>query len=172
MTDQGASPSALRHQLHESRAALFQSIRDLTEEQFRHTPTGETWPIAAHLAHLLRIERVFTERAQAALREHEPRIASTRALNDDDPALAQKLAVPQMIHGMQAARRELDALLQTCDDATFERALIHERLGRITVRDIAIKMAGHEREHTDSIAALARQAPVVRRTTIPLTRRA
>ena len=171
MTDQGVSPSALRSDLVETRAVLFKNIAHLSEEQFRHVPSGQTWPIAAHLAHLLRIERVFVERTRAALVEPEPNIPSTRALNDDDPAIAQHLAVPQIIHGMQAARRNLDVLLASCDDAALERALIHERLGRMTVRDIAVKMAGHEREHAESIAALAKQAPSVRRATIPLTRR-
>ena len=171
MTDQGPTPSALRSELQASRASLFGNIHDLGEEQFRHVPSGESWSIAAHLAHLLRVERVFIERARAALVEHEPNIASTRALNDDDPALAQHLAVPQIIHGMQAARRDLDALLASCAEPALERAMIHERLGRMTVRDIAVKMADHEFEHAEAIATLAKQAPSVRRATIPLTRR-
>jgi len=166
-----ATVSQLRSDLQGSRAHLFDLIRALSEEQFRHVPAGETWCVAAHLAHLLRTERIFTERAQRALAEDEPRIASTGAGNDDDPALAQRLAVPQMIHGMQAARRDLDDLLARCDDAALERALLHERLGRMTVAALAEKMASHEREHAAEAGAIIRQLPATGRVIIPLSRR-
>ena len=157
-------------QLRESRARLFASIRGLSEEQFRFMPDGESWNIAAHLAHLLRIERVFAERGARALVEEEPFCASTAVLNDDDPALAQRLAIPQMIHGLQASRREIEALL-SAGDAGLKRTIMHERIGRMTVEDIVKKMAGHEDEHATTVAALARQAASARRVTIPLARR-
>jgi uncharacterized damage-inducible protein DinB len=161
----------LRSDLQGSRERLFASIRGLSEEQFRHVPAGETYSIATHLAHLLRIERVFTERARAALADDDPFVASTSVKNDDDPALAQHLAVPQMIHGMLNVRRELDALLASCDDAALERHIVHERIGRMTVAEIAVKMASHEAEHAADVARLVRQAPASGRVIIPLTRR-
>jgi uncharacterized damage-inducible protein DinB len=160
----------LKSELRARREALFASIRGLSEEQFRFAPAGEQWNVAAHLAHLLRIERVFGERGAAALREDEPFCPSTAVMNDDDPALAQHLAVPQIIHGMQAARRDLEVLLDT-GNASLTRAIVHERIGRMTVEEIVKKMAGHEREHTESIAVVARQALNARPVTIPLTRR-
>jgi uncharacterized damage-inducible protein DinB len=155
------TPSALQSELRDSRANLFTSIHGLTEEQFRFAPAADAWSIATHLAHLLRIERLFQERASRALAEDEPHMASTRVANDDDPSLAQHLAVPQIIHGMQAARRELDALLERCDDAALERAIVHERIGRMTIEQIAMKMVQHEREHTTEIEVVARLAPDV-----------
>ncbi len=154
-----------------SRERLFASIRGLSEEQFRCVPSSERWSIATHLAHLLRVERAFTERARAALREHEPFVPSTGVKNDDDPALAQRLAVPQIIHGMLNARRELDALLAGCDEAGLERAIVHERTGRMTIAEIAVKIVAHEDEHAAEIAKLVRQVPSSGRVIIPLTRR-
>jgi uncharacterized damage-inducible protein DinB len=161
----------LRSGLQGSRERLFASIHGLSEEQFRHVPAGETYAIATHLGHLLRIERVFTERARAALSEHEPSVQSTAVKNDDDPGLAQHLAVPQIIHGMLNVRRELDALLAECDDAALDRAIVHERIGRMSIAEIAVKMTGHEDEHAAEIARLVRQAPSSGRVIIPLTRR-
>jgi uncharacterized damage-inducible protein DinB len=163
--------STLRSDLQGSRERLFALIRAVGEEQFRHVPPGESWSIAAHLAHLLRIERTFVERARRALTEDEPEIPSTRVHNDDDLALAQRLAVPQIIHGMQAARRDLDALLGGCDGAALARAVRHQRLGRMTVADIAAKMASHEDEHAADVARLIRQTPAAGRVIIPLSRR-
>lgn len=161
----------LRSALQGSRDRLFLYLRGQGEEQFRYVPAGEQWCIAAHLAHLLRVERVFVERARAALMQDEPTMPSTRVVNDDDPGLAQHLAVPQIIHGMQAARRELDDLLRNCDQRQIERAIQHERLGRMTVEAIAAKMTQHEDEHAAEIARLVRQAPAGGRVIIPLTRR-
>lgn len=157
-------------QLRESRARLFASIRGLSEEQFRFAPDGASWNIATHLAHLLRIERVFAERGARAQSEDEPFCTSTAALNDDDPGLAQRLAIPQMIHGLQASRREIEALLDA-GDAGLMRTIMHERIGRMTVEDIVKKMADHDDEHAKSVAVLARQAASARRVTIPLARR-
>jgi uncharacterized damage-inducible protein DinB len=161
----------LKSGLQGSRERLFVSIHGLSEEQFRYVPTGETYAIATHLAHLLRIERVFTDRARAALSEDDPFVASTSVKNDDDPGLAQHLAVPQIIHGMLNTRRDLDALLAQCDEPALDRAIVHERIGRMTIADIAVKMTAHEEEHAAEIAKLVRQVPATGRVIIPLTRR-
>lgn len=163
--------TALQSDLRASRERLFETIRGLSEEQFRFVPAGETWCIAAHLAHLLRIERLFVERAARALQEDHPRMKSTRIANHDDPALAQHLAVPQIIHGMQAARRDLTAILDLCDDTALQRAIVHERIGRMTIEQIARKMSDHEGEHAESISGLARQARDARRVVIPISER-
>jgi uncharacterized damage-inducible protein DinB len=160
----------LRAGLRENRERLFSAISGLTEEQFRHTADSASWNIAAHLSHLLRIERVFAERGALALREDEPFCASTAVANDDDPALAQHLAVPQIIHGLQASRRDIESLLDA-GDAALTRSILHERIGRMSVGQIVTKMADHEREHTVEIASLARQAQNARRVTIPITPR-
>jgi uncharacterized damage-inducible protein DinB len=165
-----ATPEELRTELREARERLFAAIIGLTEEQFRFTAEGVPWNIASHLAHLLRIERVFAERGARALREEEPFCPSTAVVNDDDPALAQRLAVPQMIHGLQASRRDIEALLDAGDEG-LRRTIMHERIGRMTVEAIVKKMADHEREHTVEIASLARQARSARRVTIPITPR-
>ena len=166
------SVSQLRSDLQESRQRLFVLIRGLSEEQFRFIPEGEQWSIAAHLTHLLRIERLFADRAQRALNEDEPYMASTRVHNDDEPGLALKLAVPQVIHGMQAARRDLERVLDAAaasgDDAALERTIVHERIGRMTVKDIVEKMSQHEQEHATEVASLARQAQTASHVIIPL----
>lgn len=161
----------LRSSLHESRARLFASIRGLDEEEFRFAREPGAWNIATHLAHLFRIERIFAERARAALIEDGVACPSTRVANDDDPALARQLAVPQIIHGMQAARRELEAVLDGGEDA-LARSIMHETRGRMTIAEVAQKMADHEREHGADVGALARQAAAARRVTIPITPRA
>jgi len=160
----------LRADLQANRERLFSAMTGLTEEQFRFAPEPSAWTIAVHLAHLLRCERMLVERCRAALDQEEPRIASTGVTNDDDPALAQRLAVPQVIHGLQASRRDAEHILDS-GEAAFARAIIHERLGRTTIGAMLTKMAAHEAEHASEVESLARQARATARVIIPLTRR-
>ena len=164
--------TTLREALRSSRARLFAPIEGLSEEQFRRNGDGGAeWSIATHLAHLLRCERMLVERSQRALREDDPAVRSTGITNDDDPALAQRLAVPQIIHGMQASRRDVQLFLDDIDDAGLTRAILHERLGRVTVGEMIEKMAVHEQEHAEAVTQLARQARSAQRVTIPLSPR-
>lgn len=161
----------LRSDLQSSRARLFAPLRGLNEEQFRQVPAGSDWSIATHLAHLLRLERLSCERALRALREDAPQVASTGTTNDDEAASAQHLAVPQIIHGLQATRRALDELLAGCDERMLARAVVHERRGRLSVWEIATKMIAHEEEHAEAVERLAAEAPATRRVIIPLRER-
>ena len=158
----------LRSDLQASRERIFAPLRDLTEEQFRHVAAPGAWSIATHLAHLLRSERLAVERLTRALREEEPAVASSGITNDDDDALSRRLAVPQIIHGMQAERRALERILDGAGGATLDRAIVHERDGRVTVRALIAKVARHEDEHADDVARLASSAPPTRRMIIPL----
>ena len=162
----------LRSDLQASRDRIFAPLRELNEEQFRHAAQPGGWSIATHLAHLLRCERLMVERVTRALQEEEPQVAPSGASNDDDVALAQHLAVPQIIHGMQAERRAIERLLDDADDATLERAIAHERDGRVTARAMIEKVARHECEHAEEVARLAAEAPPTRRMIIPLQERA
>ena len=160
--------AALTPELDASRDRVFASIRGLTEEQFRHVPAGETWCLATHLAHLLRVERAFL--AALAGAGDVPYMPKARAENDDDPALTQHLAVPQIVHGMLAARRDLVAALSRRDEA--RPAIRHELFGEMTPEQIAAKAADHEREHAADVERLAAAAPSVRggrEAIIPLT---
>jgi uncharacterized damage-inducible protein DinB len=166
-----APVSDLAASLQQSRDRLFAEIRGLTEEHFRFIPAEGDWNIATILAHLLRVERVYAERMGKALHEHEPSVPSTRVLNDDDPALAQRLAVPQIVHGMLNTRRELQLLLEASSDEGLQRTAMHETLGRMTIGQMADKMATHEIEHVEEIAALVKKAPRSARVIIPLAAR-
>lgn len=161
----------LRESLHESRTRLLASIQELSEEQFRHVTEDDAWDIATHLAHLLRCERMLAERSALALREDEPLVASTGVTNDDDPVVAQRLAVPQVIHGLQASRRDVDSLFDRMEERDLGRAIRHERLGRVTVAEMVAKMAAHEDEHGTAVDQLARLARSAQRVMIPLSPR-
>jgi len=152
--------------LSNSRQALFAPLAALSEEQFRHVPPDGGWPIAAHLAHFLRVERAVCQGIAEARSGADAYMASAGKDNDGDDTLAQHLAVPQIIHGLQASRRALEALLK--DEGVTHRELRHERMGRLSVGDLLRSHADHEREHAEQIVALVEQAHTARRLIIPL----
>lgn len=161
----------LRDDLQQSRQQLFASIQGLSEEQFRHVPRGERWCIATHLAHVLRCDRLWLERSKIALAQDTPSVQSSGITNDGDAGLAQKLAVPQIVHGLQAVLRDLDDVLRSCDDSTLQRTVRHERDGLFTIAQMIEKTAAHEREHAEAIGRMVRSLPATGRVIIPLARR-
>jgi hypothetical protein len=162
----------LHLELERSRAALLAPLAGLSEEQFRYAAQDGGWPIVAHLAHVLRIERLFVDRIRLAIEEDEPAVVSTGATNEDDPGLAQRHAVPQIIHGLQASRRDLMQILGACGEMDMRRAIRHERIGRVTVEQMAEKMRDHDAEHAETILAVAEAARTARRIVIPLAQKA
>jgi hypothetical protein len=161
--------AGLHAELEQSRELLLAPLRGLTEEQFRYRPADGPWPIAVHLAHFLRVERAVCAGISTAIAADGPPMASAGASNDGDEAAAQHLAVPQIIHGLQASRRELVAL--TAGETAVTRILVHERMGRLTVSGLLRAHSGHEREHAAAIERIAQQARTARRVIIPLAPR-
>jgi hypothetical protein len=128
--------AVIRQSLAESRARLLDAIRGVTEEQFKKRPVEGGRCIAEVLALQLVSERLRAERIRLAL-EHD---GAAVALSDPDAqeksARAGRVApVPQLIHGLLAARRELERLLDEAGalDGGLERAIVHPRDGRQTV---------------------------------------
>ena len=164
---------ALKDELRAGRERLLAAIAGVSEEQFKRRPTSppnphsasregeQGWSIAEVLAHLLALERAWSERIAQALAEDG---AEVRPIADEtlaEAARAGRVApVPQLIHGLLAARRELGGLIDRAAavEAGFERAVMHPRRGRLTVawmvRTYGIE---HEAEHTTQIEAIRKE---------------
>jgi uncharacterized damage-inducible protein DinB len=159
---------ALRQELAEARGRVFDAVRGLNEEQFRHVPPGEEWPIAAHLAHLLISDRWHV----AFVREALARRPTPPAEDDEtETQLAARMAIPQMVHGLLNARRELDRLVEEADDARLAAEVTAPGGGRVSLAALLGMLAGHDIEHAGEIARLARLAPASARVTLPSRQR-
>jgi uncharacterized damage-inducible protein DinB len=134
------------------------AISGLDEAGLRARPAAGSWTAAEVLTHLLTTERLFVERARAGLDadgyEIVPSSDAERTAHLD---LAKRMAVPQIVHGLLAARRDTERLLAAVTDASLERRLHHPRLGEITVGWLFGHIADHEVEHAGQIREL-RQA--------------
>ncbi len=157
------APDALKRELAAGRERLLRAIAGVSEEQFkRRPPDSETdqtpWCIGEVLAHLLQQERLRSERIALALREDgAPVVPSTQETHDEGARAGRMAPVPQLIHGLLAARRQTERLIDAAAalDGGFERAVLHPEHGRQTAGWLLeTKIVAHEAEHVAQIEAL------------------
>ena len=153
----------MRASLAEGRERLMRAIQGVSEEQFKRRPAapeGEppAWSVAEVLAHLLSQEPLRAERIAVALLQDGTRIRPSLPEVHEQAARAGRVAaVPQLIHGLLAARRQTEKLLGAieADERGLDRAVVHPENGRQTVRWLlAEKIIAHEREHVAQIETL------------------
>lgn len=160
-----------RAMLRDSRQTLFDTIRGLNEEQFRHIPAGEEWSIATHLAHILRLDRELAAATRAVLAGEAAVMPHIAGDNPRDVDVASRMAIPQIVHGLLNARRELDELLVSLGDDGLDREIRHEKMPPTSVQTLVGMLAEHDEAHNREIARLVKLAPLSARVTVPLRQR-
>ena len=153
------STAELIAQLEESRRSLMDAITGLDEEGFRARSASGGWTSAEVLAHLLATERTSLGRARRVLTEDNPTI---EWISDDDldqqARSAQRMPVPQIVHGLLAQRRDVVTLLETLSPQQLSRPYKQERRGQLTAGWLFRRIAEHEDEHAEQIRALRGQS--------------
>ena len=149
------STADLRQELEASRTILMDAIAGLDEESFRARPAPSEWTAAEVLAHLLHIEGVQAERVHAALTQVDF-IATviTEEQCHEQAKLAQRMPVPQILHGLLARRRDTLRLLEGLSQQQLARSFQHPERGELMVGDVFQRIAKHEEEHAAQIRAL------------------
>ena len=149
------SAGDLTARLAHSRAALTAAIEGMDEEAFRRRTASGDWNAAEVLAHLLAHERRFLELAQRALAEERPAVQSRgEGQQLEEAKAAQRMPVPQIVHGLLAQRRDTLRVLERLGAAELERPLQHSRLGEISPRWLFRRLAEHETEHAQQITSM------------------
>src|SRR5690606_38624295 len=113
------------------------------------------WCIAEVLAHQLGSERLQAERIRLALESNGIEVAPADPEEQEAQTRRGRIApVPQLIHGLLAARREVEKLLDRVEatEGGLERSVTHPRDGRQSVGwMLSERIAAHEREHVEQI---------------------
>ena len=145
--------------LETSRATLMDAVAGLDDEGFRGRSGTSGWTAAEILAHLLDMERVLMIWAHEAIGADDAVVAP---IGDDErfeqAALALRMAVPQLIHGLLARRRDTARFLARLSDLELARPLSHPDWGSLTVGMLFQRIAGHEEAHASQIKALRVEA--------------
>ncbi|HLF70690.1 MAG TPA: DinB family protein [Dehalococcoidia bacterium] len=151
----------LRATLSAGRERLLRAIAGVSEEQFKKRPEasddGPAWSIAEVLAHLLQQEKLRSGRVALRLANDGAPITPSPPEAHLEGARAGRTApVPQLIHGLLAARRETERLLdQAASTNALANAVVHPESGRQTIAWlIEEKVAAHEAEHAAQIEKL------------------
>ena len=140
--------------LEQSRRSLMEAISGLDEEGFRARPQQGGWTAAETLAHLLITERNSTGRARTALAEDNPQFAWVGDEQLEEQARsAQRMPVPQIVHGLLAQRRDTLHLLERLSPDELSRRFHHQRWGEQSVGGLFQHIADHEEEHAGQIRA-------------------
>jgi DinB superfamily len=153
------TPAELRQRLDIAHQRLLEAIAGLTEEQLKRRPAGDdaAWSISEVLAHLLANQRLWPERVSLALREDGATVTPSPPEGRDAEARRGRSApVPQLVHGLLAARREVERLLALStmpDGGWLDRGIWHPRLERrLTVEYLFDKrIASHVEEHAEQV---------------------
>lgn len=155
------SPEGLKEALAVTRERLLRAISGVTEEQFKRRPSspggGTEWSIAEVLAHLLQSHRLYAGRIRAALDHDGTAITSAPPdAHEEASRIGRAAPVPQLIHGLLAARREIERLIdRAAAEDGMHHAVQHPLHGRQTVEWLLCqKVIDHEREHVEQIEGL------------------
>jgi hypothetical protein len=154
----------LRERLDVAQERLFHALSGVTEEQFKRRPPAteqdpHPWSIAEVLAHMLWADRLWSSRINQALQGSAVEIEPSDPEEHESAARAGRVApVPQMVHGLLGARREVDKLIEQGEalgPTWRERGLWHPRTTeRLTVAWMLDKIASHHEEHCEHVEAL------------------
>ena len=134
------------------------AIAGLDEEGFRARPRSGEWTAEEVLTHLFITERNSTDRAQRVLIEDNPFVAwiGDEELQEQARS-AQRMPVPQIVHGLLAQRRIVLGLLAPLSPQQLGRPYRHERRGDLTAGWLFQRIGEHEEEHAGQIRALRAQ---------------
>jgi uncharacterized damage-inducible protein DinB len=130
----------------------MEAIAGLDEEGFRKRHEQGAWTAAETLAHLLISEQRSLGRAKKALEEDNPSVPwmSDEAV-DEEARSAQRMPVPQIVHGLLAQRRDVLHLFESLPADQLARRYTHAKRGELTVEWLFRRIAEHEIEHVEQI---------------------
>jgi hypothetical protein len=149
-----SSAAELVTRLEQSRRALMDAIAGLDEEGFRLRPREGEWTAAEVLAHLLANEQGLTEIARLALTQERPGVQSRgEAQREVEAKSAQRMPVPQILHGLLAQQRDTMKLLEPLEPGHLQRTAVHSRFGEVSVGWLIERIAEHVEEHAGQIRA-------------------
>jgi hypothetical protein len=141
-------------------ALLARAGARLTASQARRKPENGGFSFLENVWHLADLEREgYAVRIRRILSEAEPslsdfdgnRVASDRRYNERD--LSEGLAA------FAEARARSIRKLRSAERSDWKRRAVQEQVGRVTLEDIAVQMAGHDAAHTEEVGALLERLP-------------
>ncbi|HEX8340525.1 MAG TPA: DinB family protein [Tepidisphaeraceae bacterium] len=128
-------------------AVLAQAIAGLDDTDLSARPVPGTWSIGEIVVHLLDAELIGVHRMKSITAENLPLMIGydeTAFINNLSP---EKLPVADVLAAVDLNRRIFAATLRGLPASAFERAGIHNEVGRITLGEMLEKYNKHLSHH-------------------------
>ena len=141
----------------EAPGMISELIEGVSEQVLRHRPLPNKWSVAEIIAHLAEDELVSSWRYRQMLESSGCALAG---FDQDEWARLGDYASRNPSDSLQLFRLLREANLRMLNQLgadEWERWGVHAERGKITVRDLARHMAGHDMNHLDQIRAILRK---------------
>jgi uncharacterized damage-inducible protein DinB len=109
------------------------------------------------VSHLRAMEPLYLARLERVATEHEPILTALHETTpgiDDGTTWPSALDIAQVAGQFRAAREATLAFLQALSPAAWQRAAIHERRGKTTLRFLVQDLVNHDIEHTNQLVEI------------------
>ncbi len=147
----GKNPMVMQSQ---TPRVLAQLVAGVSEQKLRQRPQADKWSVNEILAHLAEDEVVTSWRYRQMIENSGCDLA---AFDQDTWARLGHYASWQTLDALEMFRLLREAnlrLLSRLTDAEWERYGVHAERGKISLRDLARHMAGHDMNHIAQVRAI------------------
>ena len=127
--------------------SLSEAVAGLSEADLRAYPVPGTWSIGEIVVHLLDAEMIGVHRMKSIAAEELPLMIGydeTAFIKNLSPA---KLPVTDVLAAIDLNRRIFAAILRELPASAFERAGIHNEIGKVTLGEMLEKYNKHLSHH-------------------------
>ena len=131
---------------------LRKAVAGLSREQLLAHPVAGTWSIQEIIIHLMDSDLIGVDRMKRVAAEHNPLLIGyneSEFINKLHPELQDAQIA---IDILDLNRKLFAKVLRALPDATFEKAGIHNEVGRLTLATLVTKYVGHLNHHLKFIS--------------------
>ncbi|MBI2887232.1 MAG: DinB family protein [Chloroflexi bacterium] len=141
--------------LERSRRELYEACLGMSDLELRTRPAQDEWTVVEVLAHLPDVDRHYLQEALTMLAEDQHLF---RHFDDEAWKVthADVLSLPlsQIFGHLRVSHDEITRAVELLSSQDLERAGIHPRRGRYTVRDVFLRLPDHDLNHAHQIRAI------------------
>lgn len=123
------------------------AVSGLTEQQLDALPIPGTWSIRQVVCHIADFEPIYADRMKRVIAEAEPKLPGGDPAQFAAALLYDKRSVKEELDVIAAVRRQMTTILQSVQEADFQRTGIHSRDGALSLETLLKRITQHVPHH-------------------------
>lgn len=137
--------------LESTTADVARLVRPLDQESAAQSPEPDAWSALDVLSHLIGVEQAYHTRLNRVLAEELPNIP---VIHPDEATHDRQSSPDALSQQFGRERAETLAILRGLNPGQWQRAGIHEKKGRTTLRFFVQDLVEHDIEHTNQLVEI------------------